>query len=396
MERSSSGTVAQSGTSEGKGRVLVVEDEPALLRAYARILETAGYSVKQAADGQQASSALGTEPYDVILTDITMPGMNGLQLLRAVRDRDLDVPVLLVTAHPTIESAAQAVEYGALQYLIKPVATQVLVEAVERAAKLRRIAALKREAAHLGSSDKLLGDRAAMEASLTRGLDTMWMAYQPIVDWSGRRLVAFEALVRTSEPTLPHPGALFTVAERLGRVHDVGRAIRGSIARTLVDHPHPAEFFINLHPSDFLDETLFSSDSALAPFASRIVLEVTERAALDETAGIPDRVSRLRKLGYHIAIDDLGAGYAGLTYFAQLTPDVVKIDISLVRNIHQDAIKRKLVGSLTALCKDLKMRVVAEGVETAEERDAVADLGCDLLQGYLFAKPGKPFPAVTW
>ena len=84
------------------GRVLLVEDQPALRRAYARILEGAGYAVMQAADGRHATDALMAECYDVILTDITMPGMSGTQLLRAVRERGLDVPVLLVTANPTV------------------------------------------------------------------------------------------------------------------------------------------------------------------------------------------------------------------------------------------------------------------------------------------------------
>jgi EAL domain-containing protein (putative c-di-GMP-specific phosphodiesterase class I) len=97
-----------------------------------------------------------------------------------------------------------------------------------------------------------------------------------------------------------------------------------------------------------------------------------------------------------VAIDDLGAGYAGLSYFALLTPEVVKLDITLVRNIHSEEIKRKLVGSLTSLCKELGMLVVAEGVETAEERDATMELGCDLLQGFFFAKPAPPFPEVSW
>jgi EAL domain-containing protein (putative c-di-GMP-specific phosphodiesterase class I)/CheY-like chemotaxis protein len=373
--------IPQTATLEGssRDRVLVVEDEPALRRAFARMLEGVGFSVQQAGDGQQAIEALAAGAFDVVLTDVGMPGMDGMQLLRVVRERDLDVPVILISGHPSIESAVSAVEYGALQYLIKPVDSRSLIEAVGRAAKLGRIATLKREAARLGQGDWLLGDRVAMDTSLKSGLDTLWIAYQPIVDWNEKRTVAFEALVRTNEPTLPNPGVLFAVAERLGRVHEIGRRIRDAIARDLAEQPPLADIFINVHAHDLLDETLFSPDSPLAAFASQIVLEVTERAALDESVGIPQRVSRLRELGYRVAIDDLGAGYAGLTYFAQLTPDVVKIDISL-----------------TVLCKDLGMHVVAEGVETTEERDAVVAFGCSLLQGYLFARPGRPFPEVTW
>ena len=101
-------------------------------------------------------------------------------------------------------------------------------------------------------------------------------------------------------------------------------------------------------------------------------------------------------MGFRIAVDDLGAGYAGLTSFALLEPEIVKLDMTLVRDIHESATKQKLVKSMAALCKDMGMVVVAEGVETTAERDVLAGLGCDLMQGYLFAKPGKPFPEVMW
>jgi len=101
-------------------------------------------------------------------------------------------------------------------------------------------------------------------------------------------------------------------------------------------------------------------------------------------------------MGFRIAIDDLGAGYAGLTSFATLEPEFVKLDMSLVRDVHKSPMKEKLVGSITSLCKELGMMVVAEGVETPLERDMLVALGCDLLQGYLLAMPGRPFPTFAW
>jgi EAL domain-containing protein (putative c-di-GMP-specific phosphodiesterase class I) len=101
-------------------------------------------------------------------------------------------------------------------------------------------------------------------------------------------------------------------------------------------------------------------------------------------------------MGFRIAIDDLGAGYAGLTSFATLEPEFVKLDMSLVRDVDRNPTKEKLIRSMTSLCKDLGMMVVAEGVETLAEREVLERLGCDLLQGYLLAKPGKPFPAFSW
>ncbi len=146
---------------------------------------------------------------------------------------------------------------------------------------------------------------------------------------------------------------------------------------------------MNIHPLDLADEVLLGFDDPLAPRAGDVVLEITERASLE---GIPDfrtRVLSLRDMGYKIAVDDLGAGYAGLNTFAALEPDVVKLDMTLVRNCHQEPVKRKLIGSMAALCKDLGMQVVAEGIETVAERGAVVDLGCDLLQGYLLGRPAR-------
>src|SRR5262249_55449308 len=140
----------------------------------------------------------------------------------------------------------------------------------------------------------------------------------------------------------------------------------------------------------------FARAQAFSAIAPRVVLEITERAALDEIKDVRSRVARLRELGFRIALDDLGAGYAGLTAFAHLEPEIVKLDRELIRNLHAEPTKRKVVASMTGLCHDLGMLVVAEGVEVVEERDCLQELGCELLQGYLFARPAWPAPQVTW
>jgi EAL domain-containing protein (putative c-di-GMP-specific phosphodiesterase class I) len=110
---------------------------------------------------------------------------------------------------------------------------------------------------------------------------------------------------------------------------------------------------------------------------------------------VAERIANLRALGFQIALDDLGAGYAGLTSFTQLEPEYVKLDMSLVRDVHENSTKQKIIRSMVRLCHDMGKLIIAEGVERTEERDALVDLRCDLLQGYLFAKPAKPFPAVA-
>jgi EAL domain-containing protein (putative c-di-GMP-specific phosphodiesterase class I) len=107
---------------------------------------------------------------------------------------------------------------------------------------------------------------------------------------------------------------------------------------------------------------------------------------------VTSRVARLRDIGFRIAVDDIGAGYAGLSSIAQLEPDVVKIDMAMVRHIDVEPTKQKLVSAMAKLCQEMNVRVIAEGVETTAERDTLAALGCDLMQGYFFARPSLPFP----
>ena len=107
-------------------------------------------------------------------------------------------------------------------------------------------------------------------------------------------------------------------------------------------------------------------------------------------------MSRLRALGYTLAIDDLGAGYAGLTSLTKLEPEVVKLDMSLVRGVDQSMRKQHLVASMARVCLDLGMLVVTEGVETVAERDTLTRLGCDVLQGYLFGRPERSFASVSF
>jgi EAL domain-containing protein (putative c-di-GMP-specific phosphodiesterase class I) len=141
-----------------------------------------------------------------------------------------------------------------------------------------------------------------------------------------------------------------------------------------------------------LDPDLYDPEAPLSASAERVVLEITERASLDSLPNLAARVGQLRAMGYRIALDDLGAGYAGLSSFVSLEPEFVKLDMSLIRDIHQSDAKRKIVGTMVGLCHEMGKRIIAEGVEVAAERDSLIELGCDLLQGYLFAKPGRPFP----
>jgi EAL domain-containing protein (putative c-di-GMP-specific phosphodiesterase class I)/CheY-like chemotaxis protein len=379
-----------------KTRVLLVDDDSGVLCATQRILERAGHEVVACNSGDEALVKLEQQAFDVMVSDIQMPGITGLKLLRAVRERDLDLPVVLVTGNPGVRSAADAVEYGAFRYLIKPVPNTELRAVVLRAVSIGRAARSKREyLEETGSGRFKLGDRAGVDAILDRALSTLWIAYQPIVRAADLTTVAYEALMRVDEPLLPHPGAVLSAAERAGRLHDVGRAVRSSVVASSRATENSWLFFVNLHPEDLLDPALYEQDSPFSALARRVVLEVTERASLDQVSGLHERIAQLRALGFQIALDDLGAGYAGLTSFTQLEPEFVKLDMSLVRGVHQDSTKQKVIRSMVRLCQDMGKKTIAEGIETPEERDALLQLGCDFFQGYLFARPGRPFPVAA-
>jgi EAL domain-containing protein (putative c-di-GMP-specific phosphodiesterase class I) len=353
--------------------------------------------VATACNGAEAAELVRRCAFDVVVSDISMPEMTGIAFLKAVRAYDLDVPVILMTGEPSLESAIHAVEHGAFRYMAKPVRLQELWDTVLRAARLRKLALLKRAALDLPGRDAIrLGERAALETRFSRGLDLMWMAFQPIVEWGDRRTFGYEALLRSDDPLMKNPAEMLDAAERLDQLHQLGRKVRASVAAAASTAPERARLFVNLHSADLKDEDLYSADAPLSKIASRVVLEVTERASLCGVTDVAGCVTRLKALGFQIAIDDLGAGYAGLTSFTQLDPEVAKLDMSLVRGVDADARRQSIVRSMKRLCDELNILVVAEGVETIAERDTLVDLGCDLLQGYLFARPGRGFESAKW
>jgi len=231
-----------------------------------------------------------------------------------------------------------------------------------------------------------------LEARFARCLATLTMHFQPIVHAATRARFGYEALLRSTDRALPHPGAILDAAERLERVPALGRAVRAQIARVVADAPAArGVVFVNLHLLDLFDRQLTSPFAPLSKVAPRVVLEITERTSLEGQIDVRYRVAELRELGFRIAIDDLGGGHARMGTFTPLDTDFVKLDMSLVRAVDQHPVKQRLIRSITQLCRQQGTQVIGEGVETEAEARALVDLGCDLLQGYLIAKPALPF-----
>jgi EAL domain-containing protein (putative c-di-GMP-specific phosphodiesterase class I) len=384
-----------AGAKSNAGRVLIVEDDVDLAHLFRSVLRAAGFDVECASDGRAAIDRFRQSGYDLVITDLTMPNMDGLELLRSVRRIDLDIPVVIVTAAPGVDSAIRAIEYGALRYLPKPIKNQDLIDVARQAVSLYELARMKRRAlAMMGDQSRSVGDQAGLDALFQNALDALFMSYQPIISWSKREIVGYEALVRSREARMGTPAVLFDAAKRLNRFQELSRRIRVLAANSFTNNS--LRLFINVDASDLEDELLYDEASLLAQMSDRVVVELTERVSLDTVKDAHKRVSKLRDMGYQIAIDDLGAGYAGLSYFGAIEPDVCKLDMTLVRGVHSSVTKQKIVGSITRMCHELGIEPVCEGVETAAERDTLLELGCDLLQGYLFARPRSVFPEVSW
>jgi EAL domain-containing protein (putative c-di-GMP-specific phosphodiesterase class I) len=319
------------------GSVVLVDDEPMVLRSLAHMLNRIPYVVAPCKTCHEAIHQITQGHVRVVVSDVTMPEMSDIELLRTIREHDPDLPVILITGRPELETATEAVEYGAFRYLIKPVEGARLVEAVQQAASIHQLAQTKRASIALFGADAD-EERAASGANFEHALSQVWVAYQPIVRASDRTVFGYEALLRSHDPCVESPGHLLQEAEHHGALHRLGRAVRKRAAFSMSNAPHSYALFVNVHPQELLDPELYDVQASLMPFAGRVIFEITERSAITDVDGAKKHVARLRNRGFRIAIDDLGVGYAGLSSFAVLEPEFVKLDMTplgLVSARHQ-------------------------------------------------------------
>jgi EAL domain-containing protein (putative c-di-GMP-specific phosphodiesterase class I) len=215
------------------------------------------------------------------------------------------------------------------------------------------------------------------------------MAFQPIVDLSTRTIFAQEALVRGT--------AGGGAAEVFARVHPGNRyafdlACRRRAIEFAAELRFRSRLSINLmpnaasQPSLGIEATLAAADAAGFP-VERIVFEFTEGEHVRDRMQLRDTVRAFQSRGFRTAIDDFGAGHSGLNLLADILPDLIKLDLALVRGVHQDRGRRAIIRGVNAFCRDLGIAVIAEGIEHRDECSALQDLGVHLFQGFLFGAP---------
>jgi EAL domain-containing protein (putative c-di-GMP-specific phosphodiesterase class I) len=219
------------------------------------------------------------------------------------------------------------------------------------------------------------------------------MAFQPIVDMERGRVWAYEALVRGADGASAGsvlsqvtPENRYAFDQRC-RVVAIERAVAAGVVET------GARLSINFLPNAVYSPKaciqLTLETAAATNFPSgRLLFEFTEHEKMADADHVMRIVESYREMGFGTALDDFGAGYAGLSLLARFQPDVIKLDMELLRGIDQSAPRRMIVEAVVGLCGRLGVEVVAEGIETRSELDAVRSLGINLVQGYLLARPG--------
>jgi diguanylate cyclase (GGDEF)-like protein len=253
-----------------------------------------------------------------------------------------------------------------------------------------------------------MAEAAEVEATLLQDLAVAVEAgqlevhYQPTVDLADGRTTGYEALVRWHHPTLGllPPAEFVPQAEESGHVVGIGRwvleqAVRQA-ARWSAESGRALGMAVNLSPRQLADDDVVAlvsrvlAESGLP--AGQLVLEMTENVLLRDVDLVVGRLQELRALGVRIAIDDFGTGYSSLSYLRRLPADVLKIDRSFVAELGTGGPSTTLVASMIELARSLGLEVVAEGVETAQQRAVLDDLACSSAQGFLFGRP-QPAPA---
>lgn len=247
------------------------------------------------------------------------------------------------------------------------------------------------------SMDIELQARRSMEIDLQRALvlEQFKLAYQPQFQIDGKRLVGFEALLRwsTHERGNVSPADFIPLAEETGMIGPLGEWVLRQACRDAAMWPAPLSVSVNLSPLQFknprLVELIVSALGSANLPPSRLDIEITEGALMDDTDATVNILKQIKALGVKVSMDDFGTGYSSLSYLQKFPFDKIKIDQSFIRSLETNPDSAAIVRAVTALGESLGMMTIAEGVETESQLRQITDDGCRQVQGYL---TGRPLP----
>ena len=259
-----------------------------------------------------------------------------------------------------------------------------------------------------------VAEATAMDARVERRRESSWSAvleqviaeaavetlFQPVVDLRNRSILGWEAFSRgPRDSELESPRRMFAVSERVGRSGDLDRICREAALRASADMVGRGKIFVNtlVHsadPTEWQTEgPLLRQLEAISLQPEDLVLEFSERGVDADGERFVEMMRSVRDQGYCVALDDIGTGYAGKELLERIRPQYMKLDVSLVRDVHENLIKQELLATIVELAGSINAEVIAEGVECCEEVDTLIDAGARFGQGYLFAEPAPPAAA---
>ena len=213
--------------------------------------------------------------------------------------------------------------------------------------------------------------------------------FQPIMDLRSNQIVGYEALSRFNENPYRTPDKWFSEAKTVGMSVDLEIA---AFARALSMRGRICDrcyLSVNLSPETLVSERFLALIGGAENCHSNLVVEVTEHMTIDDYLPLTGAVERVKNAGIRVAVDDVGAGYAGLRHIIQINPSIIKLDMSLTRDVHCFRSKQAMISALSAFAARMGIKIVAEGVEVREELDALRILGIDFAQGYLIGRPAS-------
>ena len=380
---------SRSISTEGekwRNPIILIVDPDRLRAARTRGALSDQWRALYATTQDDALLACSRHSVDVVVVDDVVRPDGGIDLLRRILAMSPASLRILVIESESVFLTIRGTNAARVDhFILRRDVSEYLMGAI-------RDGLLRRELAR----EHLTGDLATDETNWTQCLEaanqliaaqSYHFAYQPIVRAVDGGVVGHEALCRPVNPLFRNPEILFDLAARVGSLWTLSRLVRQSIVADLPKLDPSSLVFINLHPSEIADPLLLDGDPCLLPWARRIVFEITERTAIPDLDRFKNEIATLRGHGFRVAIDDLGAGYASLNLVALLEPEFVKIDKSMIWGIEASTTKQNIVRSIAHFCRSQGISFIAEGIEDPCSAQIATELGCDLLQGYLFGKP---------
>lgn len=374
-------SIVFAGVGVTSNRLLVVDDEPASSATIGRVARGCGFDTIITTDTEDFRSRIVAWKPTVIVTDLAMPEMDGLQLMAWLGKSGCKAQILIVSGQDMevlrdAKAAGLALGLNIAGILQKPLRLEMLRTVFQE----------------IYDSTGVLSVQEVSKALTNREFH---LAYQPQVDLQNGNVVAFEALARwnhSKRGAIP-PDAFIPLLESSDMMTDFTRQMvtMALDAMCILNCATDACIAMNVSAADFgstgMDEMVREQCIARGFSINRITIEVTETAAMSAQGKVGECLERLHAFGAQLSIDDFGTGYSSLVKLHQLPFSELKIDKSFVQDCASNRESRILVRAMIDLAHSLRMKVVAEGVETKEVMERLREWGCDIAQGYFISRP---------